>query len=63
MIMKIIHLYTGAEVQRNTKTACKVFLESLPRQHASVPYRHRDKVTCPTCAAVADKTARMRGDK
>jgi hypothetical protein len=59
----MIHMYTGAEVQRNTKTACKVPLESLPRQHGSVPYKSRAHITCDVCAAAAAKIANMRGDK
>lgn len=58
----MIHMYTGAEIQRNTKTACKILLENLPRAHASVPYKARQHVTCETCAAVAAKTATMRGE-
>ena len=58
----MIHMYTGAEIQRNTKTACKIPLENLPRAHSSVPYKARQHVTCETCAAVAAKTAAMRGE-
>jgi len=56
-------MYLGAEVQRDTKTACKLALESLPRQHASVPYKSRAHITCGACAAAAAKIAHMRGDK
>ena len=56
----MIHMYIGAEITRNTKTACKVALESLPRQHESVPYRHRDKITCCACLAVANRISTMR---
>ena len=59
----MVHMYLGAEVQRDTKTACKLALESLPRQHASVPYKSRAHITCGACAAAAAKIAHMRGDK
>lgn len=59
----MIHMYTGKEIQRNTKTACGTLLENLPRAHASVPYKQRAQITCAACQLKADKTAIMRGDK
>jgi hypothetical protein len=58
----MIHMYTGKEIQRDTKTACGTLLENLPRAHASVPYKRRAQITCAACQAKADKTARMRGE-
>jgi len=59
----MIHMHIGKEVQQNTKTACGVKLEDLPRKDASVPYQSRKATTCACCAGVAEKTATMRGDQ
>jgi hypothetical protein len=56
----MIHLYTGKEVSRNTKTACGVLLERLSRTDASVPYQRRASVECEPCRRAAEHIARMR---
>lgn len=56
----MIHLYTGNEVSRDTRTACGVLLERLPRTDASVPYQRRASVECEPCRHAAERIARMR---
>jgi len=54
----MIHLSIGA-IQRDTKTACKVKLEELPRADGSVLFKNRHLVTCAECAKKAESIAKL----
>ena len=59
----MIHMYVGKEIFRDTKTACKVRLDELPRTDASVPFSQNRAVTCLECLVVVERTKAMRGMK